>query len=103
SAYGHRLHLHSFPTRRASDLSETIQKFHERTHRHRQIPAAAGRTGRLDRSRPRLCAPRFLLVALRPFLSAPRRLLSRLPGGAERSEEHTSELQSRENLVCRLL
>src|SRR5690606_42029256 len=26
-----------------------------------------------------------------------------LPGAAERSEEHTSELQSRENLVCRLL
>src|SRR5690606_40826816 len=25
------------------------------------------------------------------------------PGGGERSEEHTSELQSRENLVCRLL
>src|SRR5690606_40624555 len=25
------------------------------------------------------------------------------PGGAFRSEEHTSELQSRENLVCRLL
>src|SRR5690606_40368287 len=24
-------------------------------------------------------------------------------GGADRSEEHTSELQSRENLVCRLL
>src|SRR5690606_41092756 len=24
-------------------------------------------------------------------------------GGTERSEEHTSELQSRENLVCRLL
>src|SRR5690606_42063075 len=24
-------------------------------------------------------------------------------GGSERSEEHTSELQSRENLVCRLL
>src|SRR5690606_42152428 len=28
----------------------------------------------------------------------------KLPGeGSERSEEHTSELQSRENLVCRLL
>src|SRR5690606_39863552 len=26
-----------------------------------------------------------------------------LAGWAERSEEHTSELQSRENLVCRLL
>src|SRR5690606_41771670 len=25
------------------------------------------------------------------------------PGGRRRSEEHTSELQSRENLVCRLL
>src|SRR5690606_42043852 len=25
------------------------------------------------------------------------------PSGRERSEEHTSELQSRENLVCRLL
>src|SRR5207302_9654275 len=27
----------------------------------------------------------------------------RLVGGGDRSEEHTSELQSRENLVCRLL
>src|SRR3712207_7757226 len=27
----------------------------------------------------------------------------RLPGGAARSEEHTSELQSRQYLVCRLL
>src|SRR5690606_39592588 len=28
---------------------------------------------------------------------------SRSPGSPPRSEEHTSELQSRENLVCRLL
>src|SRR3712207_7569199 len=27
----------------------------------------------------------------------------RVPGAAERSEEHTSELQSRQYLVCRLL
>src|SRR5690606_19524963 len=32
---------------------------------------------------------------------APRR--ARSPGTSGRSEEHTSELQSRENLVCRLL
>src|SRR5690606_41815787 len=32
-----------------------------------------------------------------------RRLLIPLGRRAERSEEHTSELQSRENLVCRLL
>src|SRR5690606_39844652 len=31
------------------------------------------------------------------------RLLARRDGGHPRSEEHTSELQSRENLVCRLL
>src|SRR5690606_42035666 len=32
-----------------------------------------------------------------------RDLVSIQPIGDERSEEHTSELQSRENLVCRLL
>src|SRR5690606_41939799 len=32
-----------------------------------------------------------------------RRLPFRPPQGGARSEEHTSELQSRENLVCRLL
>src|SRR5690606_41797506 len=30
-------------------------------------------------------------------------LVENLHAGGERSEEHTSELQSRENLVCRLL
>src|SRR2546430_3137592 len=30
-------------------------------------------------------------------------ILGRAPGAAERSEEHTSELQSQSNLVCRLL
>src|SRR2546422_2107617 len=30
-------------------------------------------------------------------------VLPRIPGDAERSEEHTSELQSRLHLVCRLL
>src|SRR5690606_39381424 len=32
-----------------------------------------------------------------------RKKLRKNPWGAARSEEHTSELQSRENLVCRLL
>src|SRR5260370_22900883 len=32
-----------------------------------------------------------------------RRLGGHVPGGAARSEEHTSELQSHLNLVCRLL
>src|SRR5436309_6774186 len=40
------------------------------------------------------CLTARLTFALLPFLSLPL---------VERSEEHTSELQSRENLVCRLL
>src|SRR5690606_40784243 len=36
----------------------------------------------------------------KPYSQDSRRLVRRL---AKRSEEHTSELQSRENLVCRLL
>src|SRR5690606_17797124 len=48
-------------------------------------------------------------ASTRPFLaSSPRSLLSRMAFSTcgwslRRSEEHTSELQSRENLVCRLL
>src|SRR5690606_21634601 len=37
------------------------------------------------------------------FCAQLQRPLVRPPAGALRSEEHTSELQSRENLVCRLL
>src|SRR5690606_41761611 len=39
------------------------------------------------------------LLQLLPGPAVPRQE----PGGVRRSEEHTSELQSRENLVCRLL
>src|SRR5690606_41519097 len=39
--------------------------------------------------------------ALEPLISSV--LITRFAASAVRSEEHTSELQSRENLVCRLL
>src|SRR5438270_10100107 len=55
-------HLHSFPTRRSSDL----------------------------RSPPRLAPAACVASPFRPKLN-------------RRSEEHTSELQSQSNLVCRLL
>src|SRR5690606_41505801 len=84
---GHPRDLHSFPTRRSSDLQSrcadgrpwlpvTDRSAH---HRHREpwAAAVAGVT--------RQC--RAVVSARRPA----------------RSEEHTSELQSRENLVCRLL
>src|SRR5947209_11778519 len=66
--YGHHRDLHSFPTRRSSDLRRT-----------------AGWKPALHRS-----------ITARPF-SAPSAPAWR------RSEEHTSELQSRQYLVCRLL
>src|SRR5690606_42099138 len=59
----------------------------------------------LFRSQRRLPLPKRLPVRGRAY----RRVAARVPGTAAwgrrhyRSEEHTSELQSRENLVCRLL
>src|SRR5438552_10582171 len=68
-------HLHSFPTRRSSDL------FLFRTDREPGVPCLRSPQAPLPNPRPRKlrkCARR-------------------------RSEEHTSELQSPDHLVCRLL
>src|SRR5699024_11381221 len=67
----HPRDLHSFPTRRSSDLRRTGQSGHRGCSR--------GRPPRRRRSR------------------------SSRRAGCRRSEEHTSELQSRFDLVCRLL
>src|SRR5207302_9345249 len=70
--YESRAHrnLHSFPTRRSSDLKSAL------------IP---------------------LPVSLTVIWTSEFRRSSRTSTRPDRSEEHTSELQSRENLVCRLL
>src|SRR2546430_7747099 len=52
---------------------------------------------------PRPCAIRPWLPAAGPSISAPAQGHSAGWHPAERSEEHTSELQSQSNLVCRLL
>src|SRR5690606_41808636 len=91
--------LHSFPTRRSSDLAMVSKPTSTRT-----LSAVA-----LDQSQFDLCM-RMLSVG-RPHRAAPvtgaicLAVASRIPGSLahDRSEEHTSELQSRENLVCRLL
>src|SRR5690606_41483817 len=81
--------LRSFPTRRSSDLRHRLYRAH--LFRHRRVEQC----GQPDR-RSRWSGdhadgdgwrwPGHLLLLV-----------------GERSEEHTSELQSRENLVCRLL
>src|SRR6266536_3884987 len=60
--------------------------------RHRGAPSAAWHTGR-DGSRARR----------RTFVDTGNGLVRAARHGAARSEEHTSELQSRVDLVCRLL
>src|SRR5690606_41176473 len=77
-------HLHSFPTRRSSDLASTSDS----TSRW----SARASTG---------SAPHEAIAARTSESSVPSSMSSRT--AAMRSEEHTSELQSRENLVRRLL
>src|SRR5438034_9873223 len=77
-SYGHHRDLHSFPTRRSSDLfsarrvDAVLRRIDARSHRAGNCRGTASRN-RSDTRRGR------------------------------RSEEHTSELQSHSDLVCRLL
>src|SRR5690606_41732135 len=84
--------LHSFPTRRSSDLPGRPPPPPPTTRPRRcrgwPPPAPAPRRPRRWRSAPGRRTP--------PGPPPPR-------AARHRSEEHTSELQSRENLVCRLL
>src|SRR5690606_41665906 len=57
------------------------------------------RSRRIELRQPACCAPR-MEARIRPALEADAAAMLAI---YRRSEEHTSELQSRENLVCRLL
>src|SRR5438270_10310355 len=76
--------LHSFPTRRSSDLGRYLRKFYpwyvERLGGDKRLQAALQSAGSFEEVRELVWN----------FVS-------------RRSEEHTSELQSQSNLVCRLL
>src|SRR5690606_41981924 len=98
--YGAHRDLHSFPTRRSSDLAEGFK-------------AGSGENAAFSTT---IVDPETMSnheVGVKTSLFR-RRLTANLAAysydlhGAQlnktiRSEEHTSELQSRENLVCRLL
>src|SRR5690606_39744332 len=84
--------LHSFPTRRSSDLRALWLK-------GMAVPASiASSTRGLPAYAELRCVSNFTFLR---GASRPEELVERAK--ALRSEEHTSELQSRENLVCRLL
>src|SRR5690349_24670487 len=78
SGCGNNRDLHSFPTRRSSDLGKSREAAVNRAQQYAdQRELASRQSRRIDCELA--CAP------------------------ARRSEEHTSELQSRRDLVCRLL
>src|SRR5690606_41973418 len=88
--YSHGDHhvLHSFPTRRSSDLRLATNV----------VTAVEWREAALDLTHLRLDSDGDGLTDVLEAL-----LLTDSGSADSRSEEHTSELQSRENLVCRLL
>src|SRR5690606_41171400 len=94
--------LHSFPTRRSSDLQEVGSQEVDRPQVGGEEvggPQGAGAQGH-EEGRAEEGGPQEIAVGAAP---APRPAPPPLPDKTRRSEEHTSELQSRENLVCRLL
>src|SRR5690606_39431337 len=98
---GLHCHLHSFPTRRSSDLA---------TRSPARTPSAVSAFAAWHTCRSR---SEYVMVRVSPG-SPSQWKATRSPSPAAtwrsrqlyatlRSEEHTSELQSRENLVCRRL
>src|SRR5690606_41515155 len=90
--------LHSFPTRRSSDLHNFYPKFYgglTNNFKFRQFDL--GTLFSFQYGNYNLNLQRFFLER-NPGTGGNKTLLDRW-----RSEEHTSELQSRENIVCRLL
>src|SRR5207302_11519061 len=98
--YCHGAHLFfpSFPTRRSSDLFEDVSVAFVPGWRYGLTgPNGCGKStfmkilsGEMDPQKGSVARPRRMGVLSQDQF-------------AFRSEEHTSELQSRENLVCRLL
>src|SRR5437870_10248299 len=88
------LYLHSFPTRRSSDLLvfKELRRLLEIPYRFAVIAFLKRKLTKAIKSISRIFLSSF------PELSSEALLSS-----AFRSEEHTSELQSRGHLVCRLL
>src|SRR5690606_40287667 len=95
--HGHARHLHPFPTRRSSDLQP---------YRHSKITITTIYQQRIDYHLP---TTNYQLSTITYQLPTTNYQLSTINYQSAtthhptRSEEHTSELQSRENLVCRLL
>src|SRR5690606_40862081 len=96
-------YLPSFPTRRSSDLVLFAEAVLGIGFQMQEVgadrPVAVLETGENDS----VLHLRHLGAGADQQAVGRARRPRRVPDAARRSEEHTSELQSRENLVCRLL
>src|SRR5207302_10154922 len=90
-------YLHPFPTRRSSDLAPTGRKTRAATPG--AITATGSGSGIISTCSTSSACPAHTTSTRRCSKPVPRSSSA----STARSEEHTSELQSRENLVCRLL
>src|SRR5690606_39708132 len=99
----HHRDLPSFPTRRSSDLHTLDLTGRDRTGALVDCSAVVDRyefaNVGVRRLVEQVAAPFGIPVSVQAGLGDAQTPVSKLT----RSEEHTSELQSRENLVCRLL
>src|SRR5690606_40880844 len=95
--------LHSFPTRRSSDLPSSNCLRRGRSPAWPNGPSRAwnGSTSTPPRTWPAPPTSPPVKESSEPHRN-PRHQRRPLPAREDRSEEYTSELQSRENLVCRL-
>src|SRR5690606_42139708 len=92
--------LPSFPTRRSSDLAGMINPAQE----VRDVVTATANGWLVERYQQDLLTAIEALDSPVEFVKTMKLIGSvKAPLGSTRSEEHTSELQSRENLVCRPL
>src|SRR5690606_41532965 len=100
--YGDRRDLHSFPTRRSSDLIAGAWVELMNRLSYDEFLAHGGDWGGVVTTVLGGLFPERVIGIHSTLAQAPTGLST---DGLtdQRSEEHTSELQSRENLVCRLL
>src|SRR5438034_379445 len=93
--------LHSFPTRRSSDLSGAAADRKDKIRRSVPLPVIIEKEKELVLDHGAAYVSPELIEVIRLF--GPALGLGDGVEGVQRSEEHTSELQSHSDLVCRLL
>src|SRR5690606_40152653 len=95
--------IYTFPTRRSSDLNylSSLITINAREQKLGDVLERISSIGGFYFSYSSSAIPKDSLVNVSVNQESVEKILNQLLKGDYRSEEHTSELQSRENLVCR--